>query len=414
VIPKPEILSIAKSTGLQASTVEKDYVLSWVLYGISKNEQLSGWIFKGGTCLKKCYFETYRFSEDLDFTVPPGAVYDAIAIQIALSEIATFLYSETGIEIRQDTIEVSESLNKNGAQTFDAKFGYVGPLNYNVRALPRIKFDITSDEIITEPPDIRAVFHNYTDAPPEPANIKCYSINEILAEKTRALYQRQGRARDLYDVINIGRNFREDVDIVRARFAAQEKFRFKGLPEPSVPLIFDNINFEQLRANWNGQLSHQLPVLPPVESFYDNLQVELSWWLDEINLEPVLPKLGITSSESVEPKVHFPSGKGIYQRRLGIGKVVNNSEDTETGSILDQVRYAARNRLCIAFEYSGTRRVAEPYSLRRPRTGNLLLYVFERNKGGYIGGGINAFQLNRINNIEILQEAFQPRFAVEL
>ena len=25
-------------------------------------------IFKGGTCLRKCYFPEYRFSEDLDFT----------------------------------------------------------------------------------------------------------------------------------------------------------------------------------------------------------------------------------------------------------------------------------------------------------------------------------------------------------
>ena len=26
-------------------------------------------VFKGGTCLKKCYFEAHRFSEHLDFTV---------------------------------------------------------------------------------------------------------------------------------------------------------------------------------------------------------------------------------------------------------------------------------------------------------------------------------------------------------
>lgn len=32
------------------------------------------WVFKGGTCLKKCYFETYRFSEDLDFTRFPTAI----------------------------------------------------------------------------------------------------------------------------------------------------------------------------------------------------------------------------------------------------------------------------------------------------------------------------------------------------
>jgi len=61
MIPKPEILSASKATNLLPSTVEKDYILSWVLYGISKNAKLSEWIFKGGSCLKKCYFETYRF-----------------------------------------------------------------------------------------------------------------------------------------------------------------------------------------------------------------------------------------------------------------------------------------------------------------------------------------------------------------
>jgi len=33
------------------------------------------WVFKGGTCLKKCYIETHRFSEDLDVTVLPGSPY---------------------------------------------------------------------------------------------------------------------------------------------------------------------------------------------------------------------------------------------------------------------------------------------------------------------------------------------------
>jgi predicted nucleotidyltransferase component of viral defense system len=32
-------------------------------------EVTQNFIFKGGTCLKKCYFEDYRFSEDLDFTL---------------------------------------------------------------------------------------------------------------------------------------------------------------------------------------------------------------------------------------------------------------------------------------------------------------------------------------------------------
>lgn len=70
MIDKREILEAASSYSLQPSIVEKDYVLGWILAGIYAHEELAeNWIFKGGTCLKKCYFETYRFSEDLDFTL---------------------------------------------------------------------------------------------------------------------------------------------------------------------------------------------------------------------------------------------------------------------------------------------------------------------------------------------------------
>ena len=70
MIDRREILDAAATLGLRPQVIEKDYVLGWVLAGIYQHTALSeAWIFKGGTCLKKCYFETYRFSEDLDFTV---------------------------------------------------------------------------------------------------------------------------------------------------------------------------------------------------------------------------------------------------------------------------------------------------------------------------------------------------------
>jgi predicted nucleotidyltransferase component of viral defense system len=60
--------------GLREDVVEKDYVIGWLLWGIGSNPAFStSWAFKGGTCLKKCYLETYRFSEDLDFTVSSSA-----------------------------------------------------------------------------------------------------------------------------------------------------------------------------------------------------------------------------------------------------------------------------------------------------------------------------------------------------
>jgi predicted nucleotidyltransferase component of viral defense system len=73
VINRLAIEERVREWGLREDVVEKDYVLGWVLWGIGTDEVLSRtWVFKGGTCLKKCYLETYRFPEDLDFTIMPG------------------------------------------------------------------------------------------------------------------------------------------------------------------------------------------------------------------------------------------------------------------------------------------------------------------------------------------------------
>jgi hypothetical protein len=81
VIRKEEILERARSWGLRVDVVEKDYVLGWLLAALARNPNVKrDWVFKGGTCLKKCYFETYRFSEDLDFSIRPGATYTSDAI----------------------------------------------------------------------------------------------------------------------------------------------------------------------------------------------------------------------------------------------------------------------------------------------------------------------------------------------
>ena len=230
MITKQEITAVASAMKLLPTTVEKDYVLSWILYGISQHSKLSQWLFKGGTCLKKCYFETYRFSEDLDFTVPKGHMYSKNEIINALTDITNIVYQHVGITFNSQGIEVKESINKQNNPTYIAKLTYIGPLSLPGRNQQRIKFDITNDEIIVDTPDMRAVFHPYSDTPNIPVKINCYSVNEILAEKTRAIYERQGRARDIYDIVNISRNFRDHVDIKKARLGVREKFKFKSLP----------------------------------------------------------------------------------------------------------------------------------------------------------------------------------------
>ena len=63
--------------GMPWEALERDYLLSWVLAGISRVPALHDTqVFKGGTALRKCYFGDYRFSEGLDFSglegVPTG------------------------------------------------------------------------------------------------------------------------------------------------------------------------------------------------------------------------------------------------------------------------------------------------------------------------------------------------------
>ncbi|TFG59533.1 MAG: nucleotidyl transferase AbiEii/AbiGii toxin family protein, partial [Deltaproteobacteria bacterium] len=55
-----------QQTGLPWEVLERDYLLSWILAGISRVDALrETLVFKGGTALKKCYFGDSRFSEYL-------------------------------------------------------------------------------------------------------------------------------------------------------------------------------------------------------------------------------------------------------------------------------------------------------------------------------------------------------------
>jgi hypothetical protein len=129
VIDRQEVMDFSKEFGLASQVIEKDYVLGWLLAGISQHAVLgSEWVFKGGTCLKKCYFETYRFSEDLDFTIKSQEHLDEVYLKAAFQEIASWVYDATGIQIPQDTIRFDVYTNPRGKTSVQGKIGYRGPM----------------------------------------------------------------------------------------------------------------------------------------------------------------------------------------------------------------------------------------------------------------------------------------------
>lgn len=115
MINKQEIMVHAAKYSLPANTIEKDYVLNWLLAGIANSTVLRDkWIFKGGTCLKKCYFEEYRFSEDLDFTVSNVSHINKIFLSAEFASISDWIYEQAGIEIPADRMDFDEYKNPRG------------------------------------------------------------------------------------------------------------------------------------------------------------------------------------------------------------------------------------------------------------------------------------------------------------
>jgi len=165
MIRKFDILERAREWQLGAQVVEKDYVLGWLLAGFGVHSETGRhWVFKGGTCLKKCFFETYRFSEDIDFTLLESAVYERGAIEAAIREVVAWAARESGIEFPRD-IEVHQSQDLSDKLTFEGRIPYRGPLSPG-GDLPRVRLDITKHERVVLAPKRSRIYHPYPDTLP--------------------------------------------------------------------------------------------------------------------------------------------------------------------------------------------------------------------------------------------------------
>jgi len=103
MILKKKIDKIALQVNVSRFTVDKDWVLGHFIDAIFSIPICRGsLVFKGGTCLKKCYIPDYRFSEDLYFTaINPDFLLD----QELLMEISELITQRTGIPLFIDSIK---------------------------------------------------------------------------------------------------------------------------------------------------------------------------------------------------------------------------------------------------------------------------------------------------------------------
>jgi predicted nucleotidyltransferase component of viral defense system len=384
MISRMDLNDRVREWGLREDVVEKDYVIGWLLWGIGSHPGLaSSWAFKGGTCLKKCYLETYRFSEDLDFTVLPGGIIATEELNIALKEIFARVYDQSGIELRER--EPAFRVRPDG-RSVEGRIYYRGPRN--APQVSSIKIDLSPLEKVVRPTVLRPISHPYPDQLPPPGTVRCYCFEELFAEKLRAMGERC-RPRDLYDIINLfhRRDFRPHGELIRSVFT--QKCEAKGVEVFTFNSIEASPYRTELETEWANMLGHQLPVLPPFVEFWRELPNLFSWLNGQLSPEELAPIPAGRDEESgwVPPATVWVWGQGIP---------------------LESVRFAAANHLCIELGYNGSVRIIEPYSLRRTRDGYLLLYAIKTETGE-----LRAYRVDKIENIKVTTIPFKPRFTVE-
>ena len=395
MIDRRDIMDRSGELSLRAEIVEKDYVLGWLLAGITQHEEIgASWVFKGGTCLKKVHFETYRFSEDLDFTLTDEEHLNEDYLRRVFGEISEWIYAESGIEIPREQIRFDCYQNKRGGDSAQGRIYYRGPLQPR-GSLPSIKLDLTTDEVVVLEPSTQRISHAYGDEPREGFWVRCYPFAEVFAEKVRALGER-GRPRDLYDVINLYRRDEARSVIGSIRETLAEKCEFKGISIPSAASV-EGYHAE-LEADWAHMLGHQLPSLPRFEDFWAELKNFFAW-------------LGGTVEVAEEPQYKLGQGEEVIRvAQGGYGGLGLGS----SARLLETIRFAAANHLCVDLDYRdeggrrSTRRI-EPYSLRRTSDGNVILHAERAD-----GRGHRAYRLDRMLAAAVADQTFRPRFRVEL
>lgn len=390
MIDRQEVMELTKEFGLAPHVIEKDYVLGWLLQGISNHTDLSkDWVFKGGTCLKKCFFETYRFSEDLDFTLTNANHLNQDFLIKSFQDIVQSVYEISGIEIPRDDLRFEVYENTRGGVSAEGRIYYRGPMQRRGN-LARIKLDLTDDEVLVLEPVVREVHHPYTDKPDEGIHVQCYCYEEVFAEKIRALAERT-RPRDLYDVVHLYRHDNMRPDRTMVINTLSEKCEFKGIPVPTMVSLENSPDRSELETEWENMLAHQLLTLPPFEQFWLELPKVFDW-LHKV-VEKVVPPSFPVIAKGVDTSWQPPAMAQAWH----------------TNVPLEVIRFAASNRLCVDLKYQGTDRLIEPYSLRRTSEGNLLLHVVKHNTGEP-----RSYRVDRIQGATATKVTFVPKYTIEL
>ena len=250
-------LSTAGGRRIPEAVIERDYVLAWFLTGLAGHPLREVLAFKGGTALRRCWFNDYRFSEDLDFTLARAITLEEILA--GLNEIFVAVEAACGLRIAFDR---EDRHGHQNSHTFYLR--YQGPLP----AANGVKVDITINEVLCFPLLDRPIMRIYDrfDDLPEGPTLKVYAIEEIVIEKLLALSDRaRNEPRDLYDLWYLFNS--TDLRISEMRAQLDDKLALRQRVVAGMEQAIA-VKENRLRRLWSVRLAHQMNQLPPFDEVF--------------------------------------------------------------------------------------------------------------------------------------------------
>ncbi|MGC9356737.1 MAG: nucleotidyl transferase AbiEii/AbiGii toxin family protein [Anaerolineae bacterium] len=254
--------------------IEKDYALGYLLAGMAQIPALSeALILKGGTALRKFYFADYRFSEDLDFSAVMTLADVDQAMQVAVTATQASLLESGPFEVTLERLLLREP-HPGGQDSFNVRIRFPS----HREALCRLKVEISHDEEVWLDPELRPLLHAYPEPPH--ASWSCYALEEIVAEKLRALLQSHTRlqtrgwgasrvCRDYYDLWYVLTH--SDLDFTSFPELLARKCALRGVEFTNADDFLSPDLRDVAKAEWEHQLLPFVPTSPPVNVILKDL-----------------------------------------------------------------------------------------------------------------------------------------------
>ena len=272
-----------KRSGIPWEVLERDYVLSWLLAGVSRVDALRDTlVFKGGTALKKCFFGDYRFSEDLDFSgmgnFPTGDEMEEAIREVC--KMATSLLDEYApVEIVCERYTEREP-HPGGQEAFTIRVR----LPWHRAPQTRVMVETAVDEKILKPVQKRFIIHEYGE--PLEAEVQVYALEEIVAEKLRAILQHaeklhergwsRSRARDYYDLWRVLGAYQNQLHLSDFSSYLRAKCTIRNVSFNGPDDFFEKTMLHYVEKTWEQWLGPLIPDLPDFSTVIDDLQPRIA------------------------------------------------------------------------------------------------------------------------------------------